>query len=68
MSVVCKLRRECEDSTKNAWCTPLNAQWNIDYNILYFFKLSSKSIISLLFGELSNVDYFFTFLGNDSQP
>ena len=35
---------------------------------LYFFKLPSKSIISLLFGELSNIDYFFTFLGIDSQP
>ena len=38
------------------------------YNILYFFKLPSKSIISLLFGELSNIDYFFTVLGIDSQP
>ena len=36
--------------------------------ILYFFKLLSKSIISLLFGELSNIDYFFTFLGIDSNP
>ena len=33
-----------------------------------FFKLSSRSIISLLFGELSNIDYFFTFLGINSQP
>ena len=53
---------------------------NMDYNILYFFKLPSKSIISLLVGELSksiisllvgelsNIDYFFTFLGIDSQP
>ena len=40
---------------------------NIDYNILYFFELPSKSIISLFFGELSNIDYFFTFLGIDSQ-
>ena len=31
---------------------------NIDYIIFY----------SLLFGELSNIDYFFTFLGIDSQP
>ena len=36
--------------------------------ILYFFELPWKSNISLLFGELSNIDYFFTFLGNDSQP
>ena len=36
--------------------------------ILYFFKLPSKSIISLLFGELSNIDYFFTFFSIDSQP
>ena len=36
--------------------------------ILYFFKLPSKLIISLLFGELSNIDYFFTFLSIDSQP
>ena len=36
--------------------------------ILYFFKLPSKSIISFLFGELLNIDYFFTFLGIDSQP
>ena len=35
--------------------------------ILYFFKLPSKSIISLLFGELLNIDYLFTFLGIDSQ-
>ena len=41
---------------------------NIDYIILYFFKLSSKSIVSLLFGELSNIGYFFTLLGIDSQP
>ena len=46
---------------------------NIDCNffILFFFELPSKSIISLLFGELSNVDYFFAFLGIDridSQP
>ena len=43
---------------------------NIDYNILYslLFKLPSKSIISLLFGELSNIDYFFTFLGIEPQP
>ena len=60
-SFVCKLPHECEDITKNAWRTPLNAQCNIEYNIsqliLYFFKLPSKSIISLLFGELSNIDY-----------
>ena len=36
--------------------------------ILNFFELPSKSIISLLFGELSNIDYFFTFLGIDSPP
>ena len=41
---------------------------NVDYNILYFFKLPSKSIISLLFGELLNIDYCFTFLGIASQP
>ena len=36
--------------------------------ILYVFKLPSKSIISLLFGELSNIGYFFTFLSIDWQP
>ena len=66
-SFVCKLPHECEDITTNAWRPPLNAQGNIDYNILYIFKLPSKSIISLLFGELSNINYFFTFLGMDSQ-
>ena len=35
--------------------------------ILYFFKLPSKSINFLLSGEVSNIDYFFTFLGIDSQ-
>ena len=67
-SFVYKLPHECENITKNAWRTPLNAQCNIDYSILYFFKLPSKWIISLLFGELSNIDYFFTFLDIDSQP
>ena len=38
---------------------------HIDYTILYFLKLPSKSIIALLFGELWNIDYFFTFLGID---
>ena len=68
-SFVCKLPHECEDITKNALRTPLNAQCNIDYNILilYFFKLPSKSIVSLLFGELSNIDYFSTCFGIDSQ-
>ena len=33
----CKLAHESEDITKNAWRTPLNAQCNIEYNILYFF-------------------------------
>ena len=46
----------------------LSIKSNIDYNILYFCKLPSKSIISLLFGELSNMDYFFTFSSIDSQP
>ena len=43
---------------------------NIDYNILYssLFELSSKSIISFRFDEISNIDYFFTFLGIDSNP
>ena len=38
--------------------------------ILHFFKLPSKSIggIFLLFGELWAIDYFFAFLGIDSQP
>ena len=49
-SFVCKLLHECEDITKNAWRTPLNAQCNIEYRLpnlyfLYFFKLQSKSII-----------------------
>ena len=69
MSVVClKLPHECEDITKNALRTQLNAQYNINYNILYSFELPSKSIISLLFDKLSNIDNFFTFLGIDSQP
>ena len=33
----------------------------LDYNILYSFKLPSKLIISLLFGELSNINYFYFF-------
>ena len=34
-SFVCKLPRECEDITKNAWRTPLNAQCNIEYRLHY---------------------------------
>ena len=45
-------------------------QYDIEYRLQYslFFKRPSKSIISLLFGELSNINYSFTFLGIDSQP
>ena len=32
-SFVCKLPHECEDITKNAWRTPLNAQCNIEYRL-----------------------------------
>ena len=84
-SFVCKLPHECEDITKNAWRTPLNAQCNIKYRLqyslfltflnyhrnrlfLYFLVNYRVSIISLLFGELSSIDYFLTFLGIDSQP
>ena len=38
-SFVCKFPHECEDITKNAWRTPLNAQCNIEYrlqNSLFF--------------------------------
>ena len=34
MFVVFKLPHECEDITKNAWRTPLNAQCNIDYKYI----------------------------------
>ena len=51
---------DTSDKFENHWITV--------FFILYFFKLPSKSIISLFFGELSNIDYFFTFLGIDSQP
>ena len=69
-SFVYELPHECEEITKNAWRTPLNAQCSIEYRLQYslLFKLPSKSIIALLFGELSNIDCFFTFLGIDSQP
>ena len=84
-SFVCKLPHECEDITKNAWRTPLNAQCKIKYQLqyslfltflnyhrnrlfLYFLVNYRLSVISLLFGELLSVDYFFTFLGIDSQP
>ena len=83
-SFVCKLPHECEDITKNAWRTPLNAQCNIKHRLqyslfltfldyhrnrlfLYFLVNYRVSIISLLFGELSSIDYFLTFLGIDSQ-
>ena len=36
--------------------------------IFYFSKVSSKSIISLFFGELSNINIIFTFLSIDLQP
>ena len=84
-SLVCKLPHECENITKNALRTPLNAQCNIKYRLqyslflaflnyyrnrlfLYFLVNYRVSIISLLFGELSSIDNFFTFLGIDSQP
>ena len=35
LSVLCKLSHECEDITKNAWRTPLNAQCNIKYQFQY---------------------------------
>ena len=41
---------------------------NIDYNILYFFKLLSKLIISLLFGELSNTVSIISLLFSVSIP
>ena len=56
--VVSKLSHECEDITKNAWRTPLNAQCNIKYRLQY----------SLLFKTAIEINYFFTFLGIDSQP
>ena len=34
-SFVCKLPHKCEDITKNAWRTPLNAQYNIEYRLQY---------------------------------
>ena len=40
---------------------PKIIQHNIDHNIFDFFKLQSKSITSLLFGELSYTDYLFDF-------
>ena len=47
---------------------------NIDYNIFYSLlfqttiKIDYRYHISLFFGELSNIDYFFTFLDINSQP
>jgi len=42
----------------------------IDYVFfnLYLFEVSSESIFSLVFWDLSNIDLFFTFLSIDSQP
>ena len=42
-SFVCKLAHKCEDITKNAWRTPLNAQCNIEYRLQYslFFTFSN---------------------------
>ena len=39
-SFVCKLLHECEDITKNAWRTPLNAQCNIKYRLQYSLFLT----------------------------
>ena len=58
-AVGCLLQHECEHIAESVWRIPLNAQCtgtpvgvgyyqNIDHNILHFFKLPSKSIISLL--------------------
>ena len=57
-------------SQKMLAAKPLNAQCNIEYRLQYslFFKLPSKSIISLLFGELSNIDGFFSFLESIPNP
>jgi len=43
---------------------------NTDYVFFnfYLFKVSSKLTFSLLFGDLSNIDLFFTFLSIDFQP
>ena len=48
-------------------------QYNIEYRLQYalFFTLLNyhrNRLFFLLFGELSNIDYFFTFLSVDSQP
>ena len=48
------LPHECEDLTKYAWGTPLNAQCNIEYRsqysfILYFFKLYHRNRLFLYF-------------------
>ena len=36
--------------------------------ILYFFKLPSKSVVSLLFGELSNIDISLPFWVSIPNP
>ena len=36
----CKLPYKCEDITKNAWRTPLNAQSSIDYRLQYSLFLT----------------------------
>ena len=53
---MCKLPHECEDITKNAWGTPLNAQCNIEYRLQY----------SLFFPFLNSYRnrLFLYFLGN----
>ena len=35
-SFVCKLPHECEDVTRNAWRTPLNAQCYIKHRLQYY--------------------------------
>jgi len=42
----------------------------IDYIFfnLYLFKMFSKLTFSFLFGDLSNIDLFFTFLSINSNP
>ena len=39
-SFVCKLPHECEDITKNAWRTPLNARCHIKYRLQYSLFLT----------------------------
>ena len=58
------LPHECEDITKNAWHTPLNAQCNIEYRLQYslFFTFCNFHRNRLvLIGELSLLyfPYFF---------